>query len=129
MIPRSELRPSSPEGSRAYVEQWLSRDLVQIGDDHDPETDGDFVTSFYQGCLGFFVELCRTLSTSESPSGFSQVEIQSLKEELGRLFLWGEGFSGETLGKIFEYAEHMKPTVLEFLAGVGKLLTRSMYFA
>jgi hypothetical protein len=60
------------------------------------------------------------------PSTNSRViTAESFNEELGRLFAWGDGFEGGKLDETLESAPELRTTVLEFLVGLGCILSGS----
>lgn len=58
-------------------------------------------------------------------SSFQDLDDDSIDEQLGRLFLWGQGFDPEELEVALDESKEMREMVLESLCEIGKLLIRS----
>jgi hypothetical protein len=71
----------------------------------------------YGGCLNLFAYLCRSHEEDKNAM---------LREELMRLYLWGEGFSDGRLDKSLKCSDELRRTVLELLCSIGRWLIRSI---
>ncbi len=90
----------------------------QVGD-----RDERLAELLYEGCVDLFKELYEL--SSRSPSPLSEKERRHLNEDLGRLFLWGDGFGDKMLDQILGQSLDLRNTVLGFISGIGKVLTGS----
>jgi hypothetical protein len=55
----------------------------------------------------------------------SRKDVKALKQSLGDLFLWGDGFRDGRLEKVVEESEDLEETLVSSLVGLGKLLVSS----
>ena len=74
----------------------------------------------YSDCVALFSAVCH-----EHTSELCQSNGGSLKEALGRLYLWGEGFRDGQLDVILATSPYLRVNVLKLLAKVGGLLSTS----
>ena len=49
-----------------------------------------------------------------------------LKDELGKLYLWGQAFGDDKLDRALEYSDEVRGNVLESLGDIGRLLLRGI---
>lgn len=49
-----------------------------------------------------------------------------LKEQLGRLTIWGMGFEDDSLIRVLDHSVELLDHVLELLRNIGELLVKSM---
>jgi hypothetical protein len=56
------------------------------------------------------------------------VQSTMIGEELGRLYLWGQGFNDGDLEIILRQSKELEDTVLESLSSIGETLIKSMSF-
>ena len=77
----------------------------------------DVATGLYGDCLAYFTTLSQT-----SSMGFDQMERESFKKDLGRLYLWGEDFQDGKLGKMLKHSPDLKTTVFRLLTALGSAL-------
>jgi hypothetical protein len=80
----------------------------------------DIGKQLYSDCLALFSAL-----SQRQASRLSQRDNESFTEELGKFFLWGEGFRNGKLDMILTTSPYLRVTVLRFLASVGDILTNS----
>ena len=85
--------------------------------DHD---DQGVATRLYSLCLRLLRFLCRHKQNISSRRN----RVSLLKEELGRLYLWGEAFEDGKLDRALEYSDDVRDNVLDSLRDVGKILLR-----
>ena len=120
-------------GRADYIQEWLDAEsstpialdeefgftAADVEPDHDKYNQG-LATRLYQLGRQGLQQLCRQnkniprLDSSQS----------ALREELGRLYLWGEAFENRHLDKALEQSEDLRDTVLEFLCAIGDSVTR-----
>lgn len=104
----------------------LVRDPIDEDRDESPAQSGEgeegFASLFYKSCMEFFQDL---YNESSRYSSLSQQEQFRLKEDLGRLFLWGDGFGDRSLDRILGQSLDLRNTVLGFIVGIAEVLTGS----
>lgn len=107
--------------TNALVRDWIDENTDGCAGQSGESEEG-FASIFYESCMKLFQQLykesCRT-------SSLSQQEQHRLKEDLGRLFLWGDGFGDRMLDQILGQSLELRNTVLGFISGIGKVLTGS----
>ncbi|KAL2071260.1 hypothetical protein VTL71DRAFT_12495 [Oculimacula yallundae] len=126
-----EKHPSQVEllqpGSDTLAE-WIggtaTQNEVDIPGHENPQDHAGFAWSLYHHTLELFklllphtMALIETLTTPDIKQG-----EKSFKKSLGKLFLWGGGFSDGRLESVLDESECLKETVLESLTGIGKIL-------
>lgn len=79
-----------------------------------------FASQFYSTCLRGLQQLCRQEQEGYAPRARSHL----LKEELGKLYLWGESFSPGELDKALDEYEEIRDNVLDLLVNLGELIIR-----
>jgi hypothetical protein len=62
---------------------------------------------------------------SRDISTISRKDVKALKQSLGNLFLWGDGFRDGRLESVLEESDDLKETVVSSLVGIGRLLISS----
>ena len=120
-------------GRADYIQEWLDAEsstpialdedfgftAANIESDHDNHNQG-LATRLYRLGRQGLQNLCRQkrnipqLDSSQS----------ALREELGKLYLWGEAFENGDLDKALEQSEDLRNTVLEFLCAIGDSIIR-----
>lgn len=58
-------------------------------------------------------------------SAFKNLDRDLVDEQLGQLFLWGQGFNLEGLEEALDQSTELREMVLESLCEIGKLLIHS----
>ena len=116
-----------------YTQEWLDAasstpvtldekfefTAADVEPDQDEYSQG-LATRLYQLGRQGLQQLCRRkekiprLNLSQS----------ALREELGRLYLWGEAFENGKLEKALEQSEDLRDTVLDFLCAIGDSIIR-----
>ena len=116
-----------------YIQEWLDAasstpvtldekfefTAADVEPDQDEYSQG-LATRLYQLGRQGLQQLCRRkekiprLNLSQS----------ALREELGRLYLWGEAFENGKLEKALEQSEDLRDTVLDFLCAIGDSIIR-----
>lgn len=116
---------SSANGQRDRTQEWLDGHLYsssgfsETSDDNDDE-DQDLATRLYSLCLRLLLFLCRREQNLPSKSH----NVSDLKEELGKLYLWGEAFRSGKLDRALEYSDDVRGNVLDSLGDIGEILLR-----
>lgn len=111
-----------------WVHQWLDLDCLAVP---TPENglvahiaDEGFTARLYGLCLSALRLLYRRKYDYHSP----ELQVHKLKEELEKLYLWGEHFEAGELDRALDQSEDLKENVLELLSGIGKLILRGKAF-
>ncbi len=110
--------------TKAFVREWIDGNTTW-STNRSGNDDVGFAGLLYDSCLDLFKEL---YTESCRSSFLSKDEQQQLKEELGRLFLWGDAFGDGKLDRILVQSSDLRNTILEFISGIGKVLTGSKSF-
>ncbi len=119
--------------SDANNEKNRTREWLDAHSDTSPDLAGGLANSeddqgiaarLYSLCLRVLRQMCRQ-EQYQSSSGNS---ISMLKEELGKLYLWGEAFRDGKLDRALEYSDEVRSNVLESLGDIGRLLLRGKDF-
>lgn len=75
-----------------------------------------FGSRLYSLCL----ELLRFLSRQNICKPHGKALTPDLKEEVGRLYLWGEVFGNGELDRALDYSDDVRKSVLRSLGDIGK---------
>ena len=114
---------SSATGQKNRTQEWLDNHSYsssypsEFPDDEDAQ-EQDLATRLYSLCLRLLLFLCQQEHTIPSKS----YEVPKLKEELGKLYLWGEAFRHGKLDRALEYSDDVRGNVLDSLGNIGKTL-------
>ena len=116
-------------GNILYTHQWINNtsdlftrreamlsDIVGLG----------LATRFHKACLRvfkLFLQHLPVLSTFRMDAD----QTASAKEELGRLYLWGESFGDGCLDKALEQSDEIRDNVFELFRGIGGTLLRGKF--
>ena len=110
---------------KALMQQWIdthestSVDYARTrAGERGIECEEGFVSRFYGTCLQEFRHLCRQGQRGYAPGPRSYL----LKEELGKLYLWGEMFGPGELDKALSVSEELRDSVLDLLVNLGELV-------
>ncbi len=110
---------------KELMQQWLDTDesiSLDLGRTcaHERGIDREegFASRFYSTCLRGFQQLCRQEKKGYAPGSRSYL----LKEELGKLYLWGEGFAPGELDKALGESEEVRDNVLDLLVNLAELI-------
>lgn len=111
-------------GKSGKVVEWI--DGATIHRSGDPGEDGaasGFAWILYDLDLKILTELVPILLNGFLKS--SCKDVKALKQSLGDLFLWGDGFRDGRLEKVVEESEDLEKALVSSLVGLGKLLVSS----
>lgn len=110
----------------AYLKEWIDGATIQkISGNCDGEEAAETVdTGFAWALYDHILKLLSILVTLDSPK-LSKKDARSLKDLVGKLFLWGDGFREGNLENILDCADDLRETVVGLLAGIGNILTTS----
>ena len=87
--------------------------------------DGCLTARLYASCVKVLQRICSQISSPEV--SLSRLKPRVLREELGRLYLCGEGLGNGKLDRALEDADELRENILEVLSGIGLLLARSEF--
>lgn len=82
--------------------------------------DERLVSDLHICCIRVLYE-CRQ-SPAVISSSFKDLDCDLVDEQLGRLFLWGQGFKPEKLEDALDQSNELREMVLESLCEIGKLI-------
>lgn len=107
------------DGHMHHVHQWLESnpnawDNSGLPPDHE---HGGLAAKLYGACLKMLQSLCQS-SAAHLLHGHTHV----LREELGKLFLWGESLRSGELDKALAFSEGLQEIVLKKFMEIGRLL-------
>jgi hypothetical protein len=109
----------------AFLREWMDGATIQkLGGDCDSEdgtaAETGFAWSLYDHILKLF-----SILVSVNSSKVSKKDARSLKELLGKLFLWGDGFRDGRLETILRESDDLNETVVGELTRIGNVLISS----
>lgn len=107
---------------------WIDRTATGCRNDKAAQEHDGFAWSLYHHTLQLFALLLPTTLEYVAISSLSYHKQgqKSLKNSLGRLFLWGASFEGGKLESVLDESESLKLTVMESLTALGNILLFSM---
>ena len=88
------------------------------------KNDLGIAARLYSLCLHVLRQVCRQGKRGSS----SENGTSMLKDELGKLYLWGQAFGDDKLDRALEYSDEVRGNVLESLGDIGRLLLRGIIF-
>lgn len=107
-----------------YTEEWL-KSSSSNGVTIDAQLAHD---KYEEGLAGQLYSLCRSvlrgLCSQEQDPPLGRPQSLLLREELTKLYLWGQGFSRGELDTALEYSDDVRYIVLDTLGDVGRSLLR-----
>lgn len=62
----------------------------------------------------------------DARNSLNKNHLMILKEQLGRLTIWGMGFEDDSLIRVLDHSVELLDHVLELLRNIGELLVKSM---
>jgi hypothetical protein len=111
-----------------FLEEWIDGTTIQKSgvDSGDDRNAAGFAWNLYDHILQLFSKFVPL--ASKSPPVVSKKDTRSLKESLGRLYLWGDGFGDGRLEFILEESDDLKETIVTLLIVIGKILISSKLY-
>jgi len=108
----------------AYVYDWVdsTSELQNVG---TSDTDKSLAARLYAGCIIILRGVCSRISDPIASRSFLKPWV--LRQELGWLYLWGEGLGNGKLNKALGDADELRESVIEVLVSIGMLLVRSKF--
>ena len=117
---------SSANGQTDRTQEWLdahsSSGFNETFNNNIDDEDQDFAARLYSLCLHLLLSLCQREQNIPS----KRQKVFELKEELGKLYLWGEAFRSGKLDRALEYSDDVRANVLDSLGDIGKILLRGI---
>lgn len=110
-----------------WVHQWLGLDSLTkpaLPQHIIQDADEGFAARLYVSCLRTLQQLYRRERDYSPPKQRAHV----LKEELGKLYLWGEHFGAGELDEALTQSDDLKENVIELLSGIGKSMLKGKIF-
>ena len=105
----------------AFLREWIDGATIQkLGGDGDSGAETGFAWSLYDHTL----KLLSILVPVNSPK-VSKKDARSLRELVGKLFLWGDGFREGRLESVLHESDDLKETVVGELTRIGNILISS----
>ena len=108
----------------SYTDQWINDSFTIPSPREALSTDIDedgFATRFHKTCIRVL-----KLVTESIPGGAlfgkNDARAASMKEELGRLYLWGESFESQDLDEALDQSDEVRDNVLELFCDIGESL-------
>ena len=111
--------------SREYAEDWIQKSGApgKTATLHpDDQYEQGLASCLYLGCINILKFICGSASKTSSGDDHVTVELKELREELGKLFLWGESLSDGSLDKALDQSDELRITVLTLLRDVADRL-------
>ena len=110
-----------------WTQEWLDGHPYASPGPNETLGDSDihdqgFAARLYSLCLRLLRYVCR----QEKNISSERHGVSSLKEELGKLYLWGEAFGNGKLDRALDYSDDVRNNVLDSLRDIAKLLLRGM---
>jgi hypothetical protein len=110
---------------RDKVVEWIDGATIYRSTDAE---DGEratagFAWSLYDLNLKLLTELIPIVER-DIPT-VSRKDVKALKQSLGNLFLWGDGFRDGSLEIVLEESDDLKETLVSSLVQIGRLLISS----
>ena len=119
---------SGAVGQKNWTLEWLNaRSYKSSGPEGglvNGENDLGLAARLYSLCLRVLRQICR----QEQYNSSSRNSISKPKEELGKLYLWGQAFRDGKLDRALEYSDEVRGNVLELLGHIGRLLLRGKIY-
>lgn len=84
----------------------------------DAQDQPDLAETLYTKCLDLFT----IVSKEPELSKFSQNDVEKLREQVAKLYLWGEGFQDGKLNLILKSSPSLRVTIVKFLVELAKAL-------
>ena len=120
---------SFKDSRNALTQQWLVDNASGIPSSRPVRVeeieDEGFAARLYTRCLYVFRYLCGL--KAKTASGI--MRSLALREELGKLYLWGQTFAAGEFDRALEQADDLRETVLKLLGDIGQLVLRGESFS
>ncbi len=110
----------------SYTNQWIDDNFKSstLGEAAITGTeDYGFAARLHTACLRIF-KLVSHYTCRVSIFQKEATQAANVKEELGRLYLWGESFPDGDLDRALEQSDEIRNNVLDLLRGIGETLIR-----
>ena len=107
----------------AFLREWIDGATIQGDCDNENGTaavEAGFAWNLYDYSLKL-LSIIIPLNGSRA----SKKDARCLKELLGKLFLWGDGFGDGRLESVLDESDDLKESVMSQLTGIGNTLISS----
>lgn len=115
------------KGDTAYVHEWIYNTSTEQEAERklvvSKDADDCLAARLYASCVQVLQGIC--YQVSDPGVSYPAVNQHMFKNELGRLYLFGDSFKNGKLNRILENADELEESIVEILAGIGILLARS----
>ena len=108
-----------------FIQQWLDTNETTSVDfagtcagEQGINREEGLASRFYSTCLREFQQLCRQERKRYAHGSRSYL----LKEELDKLYMWGESFGPGELDKALDESDELRDNVLDLLVNLGELV-------
>jgi hypothetical protein len=110
---------------RGKVVEWIDGATVHRSTDVEGQegATAGFAWNLYDLDLKLFTRIIPIVSR-DIPT-ISRKDVKVLKQSLGNLFLWGDGFRDGRLESVLEESDDLKETLVFSLVEIGRLLVSS----
>ena len=119
---------SGADGQKNRTLEWLNARSHQStgpeGSLVNSENDQGLAARLYSLCLRVLRQICGQAQYRSS----SRNSTSKPKEELGKLYLWGQAFRDGKLDRALDYSDEVRGNVLELLGHIGRLLLRGKIY-
>ena len=107
----------------SYLEEWIDGTTIQTSSDNfgAEEAVAGFAWNLYNSVLKLFTTVVPLMPKTTFSSS------RTMKECLGKLFLWGDGFRDWRLDCVLEESDDLREIVIASLIAIGGTLTSSSY--
>ncbi|PMD42143.1 hypothetical protein L207DRAFT_306462 [Hyaloscypha variabilis F] len=110
-----------PNGKSGKVVEWIDGATIhRSGDGEEDGAASGFAWTLYDLDLRILTKLIPMFSNGWHR--VSRKDVRSLKQSLGDLFLWGDGFRDGRLEKVVEESDDLEETLVSSLIGIGRRL-------
>lgn len=111
-----------------FLEEWLDGTTIHrvAATFNDNDTTTSFAWNLYDNLLKLLSTLVPVILARSSR--LSRKSARSLKESLGNLFLWGDGFRNGLLEIILEQSDDLRRSVISLLVSVGTILITGRFY-
>jgi len=110
-----------PGGKLGKVVEWIDGATIhRSGDGEEDGSSSGFAWTLYDLDLRILTKLVPIFSNDFHR--ISRKDVRNLKQSLGDLFLWGDGFRDGRLEEVVEESDDLEETLVSSLVRIGRLL-------
>lgn len=104
-----------------YTEQWVQKTEAPAGIVENGLQAG-LATRLYLGCMQILKSICGDFTQTVPEENSAQAQVDLLKPELGKFFLWGESRCDGSLDDAIDEMDAVKCMVLRLLCDIAEEL-------